>query len=285
MEVDDTIAEGSQIAPRQAPAGRIGDPNRPLEFGFAFKRVPREPRLSDKVASRILEVIVDSSLDAGEALPSERDLGTQFGVSRTVIREALRSLAGKGVVEMTQGRGLRVARVEPSTVRESMSLYLRSRPALDYARVHEVRALLETEVAGIAAERATASDLEALFDSCEQMAQVLSDPQSAAEADVAFHRLLAQSTHNELFTVLLDAIAGPLVEIRVETFETVDHRADVALDAHRTIYREVSRRASQAARAAMCEHLDDVLLAWRRVTAQLRADQAVPPSASMAPTE
>jgi DNA-binding FadR family transcriptional regulator len=81
-----------------------------------FKRIAREPRLSDKVARRILEVIVSTPLRPGEALPSERQLGAEFGVSRTVIREALRSLAGKGVVDMTQGRGLRVARVEPSSV-------------------------------------------------------------------------------------------------------------------------------------------------------------------------
>jgi GntR family transcriptional repressor for pyruvate dehydrogenase complex len=226
------------------------------------------------VASRILEVIVDSSLSPGAALPSERDLGEQFGVSRTVIREALRSLAGKGVVEMTQGRGLRVARVDGSTVRESMSLFLRGRPSLDYGRVHEVRALLETEVAGLAAQRATAADLQALAEACDHMAQVLSDIKLAADADVAFHRLLARSTHNELFTVLLDAIGEPLVEIRLETLASGSMRTDTALEAHRAILREVSRRNAEGARAAMREHLDAVLLAWRKVATQLKAEEA-----------
>jgi GntR family transcriptional regulator, transcriptional repressor for pyruvate dehydrogenase complex len=237
-----------------------------------FSRVVRETRLSDKVASRILEVIVDSSLRPGDALPSERMLGEQFGVSRTVVREALRSLAGKGVVEMTQGRALRITRVEPSAVRESMRLFLQGRPALDYARVHEVRALLETEVAGIAADRAQEADLARLDAACEQLAAVVEDPEAAAPADIEFHRLLAHSTHNELFLVLLDSLNEPLAEIRLETFQTVTDRAAVALEAHRLIAREVRARNGAGARAAMKDHLDDVLLAWRKVKTLTGAD-------------
>ena len=257
----------SQPAPHQTlPRGAARTP------ALAFERVTRDQRLSDKVARRILEVIVDSPLRPGDALPSERDLCEQFGVSRTVIREALRSLAGKGILDMTQGRGLRVARVEPSTVSESMSLYLRSRPALDYRRLHEVRALLEVEVAGLAAQRATAADLEALSEVCDQMAQVLDLPAKLAEPDNAFHRLLARATHNELFLVLLDAISDQLMEIRVEAFEMVERQAHAALVAHRAIYEEVAHGAPERARTAMREHLDDVLLAWRQVATMMEAD-------------
>jgi GntR family transcriptional repressor for pyruvate dehydrogenase complex len=230
-----------------------------------FTRIARETRLSDKVASRILEVIVDSPLRPGDSLPSERTLGEQFGVSRTVIREALRSLAGKGVVEMAQGRGIRIARVEPSAVSETMRLFLKGRPALDYARVHEVRALLETEVAALAADRALEADLDGLAASCEALAELLDDAEAASKADIEFHRVLARCTHNELFLVVLDAIDEPLKEIRLETFETVARRAHVALESHRRIYREVRARHAEGARAAMQEHLDDVLLAWRQV--------------------
>lgn len=230
-----------------------------------FSRVVRETRLSDKVASRILEVIVDSSLSPGDALPSERVLGEQFGVSRTVVREALRSLAGKGVVEMAQGRVLRVARVEPSAVRESMRLFLQGRPSLDYARVHEVRALLETEVAGLAAERAQDADMDRLDADCEQLAAVLDDSEAAASADIEFHRTLARGTRNELFLVVLDALTEPLAEIRLETFKTVTDRSSVALASHRRIAKEIRARNGAGARAAMQEHLDDVLVAWRKV--------------------
>jgi GntR family transcriptional repressor for pyruvate dehydrogenase complex len=241
-----------------------------------FTHVVREQRLSDKVASRILEVIVDTPLRPGDFLPSERILGEQFGVSRTVIREALRSLAGKGVVDMAQGRRLRVARVEPSTVRESMRLFLQGRPSLDYARVHEVRALLETEVAALAAERAAKADLDQLAASCESLAELLDDPEAASEADIEFHRVLARSTHNELFLVVLDSIDEPLKEIRLETFETVARRADLALASHRLIFREVQARHAEGARAAMRDHLEEVLLAWRQVEALGEREALIP---------
>lgn len=238
-----------------------------------FERVSREPRLSDKVASRILKAIVAAPLRAGDSLPSERELCEQFGVSRTVVREAIRSLAGKGVLETAQGRGIRVARVDPSTVRETMSLYLQTRPALDYPRVHEIRALLEVEVAGLAAQRATPSDLDALSAACAEMARVVDVPAKLAGPDNAFHRQLARSTHNELFLVLLDAISSPLMDFRVEIFEMVERQAHSALEAHRRILEEVSQREPDEARAAMREHLDDVLLAWREVKTMLKPDE------------
>src|SRR6266545_3035987 len=89
-----------------------------------FDLVERQPRLSDKVASMMLETILSRRLRPGDRLPSERELGEQFGVSRTVIREAVRALVTKGVIEVRSGSGLRVAAVEASAVRESMSLFM-----------------------------------------------------------------------------------------------------------------------------------------------------------------
>ncbi len=79
------------------------------DAGSMFPRVTREPRLSDKVAELLLETILSPGLQPGDRLPSERELGEQFGVSRTVIREAVRALAAKGVINVRTGSGLRVA--------------------------------------------------------------------------------------------------------------------------------------------------------------------------------
>src|SRR3989442_2687911 len=127
-----------------------------------FPRVTREPRLSDKVAELLLETILSPDLQPGDRLPSERELGEQFGVSRTVIREAVRALAAKGVIDVRTGSGLRVAAVDSATVSESMSLFMRGSTTLDYPKVHEVRAMLEVEIAGLAAERASREDLAEL---------------------------------------------------------------------------------------------------------------------------
>src|ERR671925_600852 len=96
--------------------------------GTLFEQVRRQPRLSDKVAEMMLNTILSRRLTVGDRLPSERELGEQFGVSRTVVREAVRALVAKGVIEVRSGSGLRVAAVNASTVQESMSLFLRDAP-------------------------------------------------------------------------------------------------------------------------------------------------------------
>src|SRR5262245_11923930 len=90
-----------------------------------FDQVAREPKLADKVADLMLARILSGELGVGDRLPSERELGDQFGVSRTVVREAVRALLAKGVLDVRAGSGLRVVAVGPATVSESMNLYVR----------------------------------------------------------------------------------------------------------------------------------------------------------------
>src|SRR5215213_8947126 len=134
--------------PANDDSGREGA--EPALFGL----VNRERRLSDKVAEMMLDTILSNRLNVGDRLPSERELGEQFGVSRTVVREAVRALVAKGVIEVRSGSGLRVAAVDADSVRESMSLFLRG-GAIDFDKVNEVRSLLEVHIAGLAAERRT----------------------------------------------------------------------------------------------------------------------------------
>jgi len=203
-------------------------------------------------------------MTAGENLPSERELSEQFAVSRTVIREAVRSLSAKGIISVRAGRGLSVARVEASAVRESMSLYLRGMTELDYERVHEVRATIELEIAGLAASRATPDEVRSLAQVCEKMAERPADVDYTSMADVEFHRTLATLTHNPLFTILLDAIGDVLLEVRVETM-TIPGRPSKGLDAHRDILAQVAAANPEGARLAMREHLAESERLWREL--------------------
>ena len=102
-------------------AGRVTSTRSAGESSPAlFGQVAREPRLSDKVADMMLETILSKRLEVGDKLPSERELGEQFGVSRTVVREAVRALVAKGVIEVRSGSGLRVAAVDAAAVSESI---------------------------------------------------------------------------------------------------------------------------------------------------------------------
>jgi GntR family transcriptional regulator, transcriptional repressor for pyruvate dehydrogenase complex len=231
-----------------------------------FPRVTREPRLSDKVASLLLETIVARRLAPGERLPSERELGEQFGVSRTVIREAVRALAAKGVIDVRTGSGLRVAAVDSSTVSESMSLFLHGSSTVDYPRVHEVREMLEVEVAGLAAERATEEDIAAMTTICGEM-EAESDVDAAALQDVEFHRAIARATHNELHLLLLDSLGNALLEIRRENLAGGSGRDTLA--SHREILERIAARDPEGARSAMRAHLANVEEHWRRRSGQV----------------
>lgn len=225
-----------------------------------FAAVAREPRLSDKVAEMMLETILSNRLNVGDRLPSERELGEQFGVSRTVVREAVRALVAKGVIEVRSGSGLRVAAVDADSVRESMSLFLRGGD-IDFEKVHEVRSLLEVHLAGLAAERATPEDVARLAEIHAQMVEESADVESAARDDLEFHRRIALATHNVLFLVLMDSIGSALIDIR--RLNLGSGSTPMTLSQHQAILDAVAAGDPATARVAMAAHLEGVAAWWR----------------------
>ena len=235
-----------------------------LELLPGIERLKRDMRLSDRVAREMLQAVVSGGLAPGARLPTEKELAQQFGVSRTVVREAVRSLAGRGIVEAQSGRGLTVGQVEASDVSQAMALYMRGSSTLDYRMLHEVRTTLEVDIAGWAATRATHDDIRALGAICDRMRDVLEDVEPASELDVQFHRQLAVAAHNEFYELLLDVVSAPLMEIRRETF-AFPGRAAVALSAHRGISTSVTVNDAAGARELMRAHLEDVEHAWEQL--------------------
>jgi GntR family transcriptional repressor for pyruvate dehydrogenase complex len=225
-----------------------------------FGLVNRERRLSDKVADMMLETILSDRLQVGDRLPSERELGEQFGVSRTVVREAVRALVTKGVIDVRSGSGLRVAAVDANAVSESMSLFLRG-GTLDFEKVHEVRTVLEVHLAGLAAERATDEDVAQLREIHERMQRETSDVEAAARDDLEFHRAIARATHNELFLLLMDSIGSSLIDIRRENLGSGS--APMTLSQHEAVLELIAAHDPEAARTAMRAHLDGVASFWR----------------------
>ena len=229
-----------------------------------FRSVARTPSLSDKVAEQLTEAIVSKQIRAGERLPSERELGDQFKVSRTVVREAVRSLSARGLVRVTSGRGVEVSEFGTGGVAASMSLLVRGHEGLDYGKVNEVRTAVEVQVAGLAAQRAQPQDMERLRQICDDHQRSLEkgDLASASELDFQFHRELTRSADNELLLAMLDSIAEVLREVRYQSM-TEPHVGEDGLRAHRRILKCLSARKPQAARDAMAEHLAEAERVWR----------------------
>jgi GntR family transcriptional regulator, transcriptional repressor for pyruvate dehydrogenase complex len=205
-----------------------------------LEAVEREPRLSDRVAEGILETILSRRLKPGDALPPERELGEQFGVSRTVVREAVRALDAKGLLEVRTGRRIRVARADPKAPRDAIRQFLRfSAPAR--VKVDELRGELEVAAAGIAADRAGSADLE-------RLRHALSGLEAGGRAaGSAFVQAIIAATHNELFALLHGSFGDPAAELAPGSAAPVRDRPTAAV----TLVDAIARHDADAARAAM----------------------------------
>jgi GntR family transcriptional repressor for pyruvate dehydrogenase complex len=231
-----------------------------------FQVLERAPTLSDRVTSSVLELITQAALKPGDRLPSERDLGERFGVSRTVVREALRSLAAKGVLDVRSGSGATVASVNVERASEALRLYVQgSQGKVDgvtYEQINDVREMIETRVARIAARSASAEDIARLVAVHEEFCANSEDPQVTPQLDVAFHRAIAESVHNPLFLVMLDSIEPILLEIR-RRVARVPGRPGRAIEAHGLILQRVRELDPDGAERAMTEHLEESRAVWR----------------------
>ena len=204
-----------------------------------------------EVLEKLIERIVDGVYEVGEKLPAEGELARQFAVSRTVLREAMRSLRARGLVEMSQGKMARVKPADPASTVESLSLLLRRNRA-SLLHLAEARHPLEGEIAALAARRANQEHLRQLELAVHDLA-VVKELDARIEADLRFHHVLAQATGNPVFILLLETLAGFMYQSRRKTLAYSG--VDVALAAHRAILAAVRAGNPEMARKAMNQHL------------------------------
>jgi len=221
------------------------------QFSFPLYR----NKLYEQVADQIQELIVAESLRPGDKLPCERELAERLGVSRTVIREALRVLCVRGLVKVKPGCGTYVQQPTPKDMAAPIGLLLKLRQCPDtLSDLYEVRSLLEVECAGLAAHRATEEDHAALEAAIVEMEAHVADAEKAAQGDWAFHSALVDATHNELFSVLLGMLGDLWLEVARLTSQTPE-AAKGAVRSHRKILQRVRERDAEGARQAMRDHL------------------------------
>jgi len=216
----------------------------------------REATLAKRVEQELERLIIESRLGAGDRLPSERELAGQFGVSRTVVREAVRALAAKQLVDVNVGRGTVVRAPSAESAAESMRLLLLMQAGgAGVQKVSEIRHIIENEIAALAAARRTEADLERLEGILGEMRAHVDAPEVYIKSDVAFHNALAEATQNELFVIVLDSLVEIMVEVRLLTLRVPDI-ARLALSYHERILEAVRSGDAEAARAIMDEHMD-----------------------------
>jgi GntR family transcriptional regulator, transcriptional repressor for pyruvate dehydrogenase complex len=127
--------------------------------GKAVYKLVRTSRLYEQIVQQIEESILKGDLKAGDQLPAERELAQRFGVSRTAVREAVKALREKGLVEAYSGRGTFITDGTSQAVRQSLDLMVKIGQPEGSTHLAEVRAILEPEIAALAASRAQDSDI------------------------------------------------------------------------------------------------------------------------------
>lgn len=219
------------------------------------------PVQSSKVFEQIVEQIerriLSGELRSGDRLPSERELGEQFHVSRTAVREAMKTLAQKGLVDMRPGRGTIVIDGTSRAVKHSLDLMLSVGQEEGSQKLVEVREILEPEIAALAAARATEEEIDAMREAVEIMESNLTNANAYIIADNDFHRALARGTQNVLILRLVDSIVDLLSEQRKQIF-AVDGGPERGQFHHKRLLDAVIRRDPEVARQAMRAHLRQV---------------------------
>lgn len=220
--------------------------------------LPIQPeRLYERIVSQIEQRIVAGELKAGDQLPSENELAKQFAVSRTAVREAIKALREKRLVEIRPGRGTFITNGTQDAVRNSLGLLMKFGQPNGSEHLVEVREILEPEIAALAARRVTDDEIAAMQEAIDIMDTALEDVDRFVEADLDFHLALAEATQNPVIPLLMDSIIDLLREERKQ-IGAVEGGLQRGQSHHKKILQAVKRRDAQAARRCMQDHLGQV---------------------------
>ncbi len=214
-------------------------------------------RLYEQVVQKVEADVLEGTLQPGDKLPSERELGDQFGVSRTVIREAIRALREKGLVKIQPGRGTFIANETSEAMRQSLGLMVKVGQVGTQKELIQIRAIFEPEIAALAARMSTDEEIAAMQQAVDDMDAAIHSADQFIRADQEFHLLLARATKNALIPMLIDPIVDLLWEQRKRIF-LVEGGAERGQYHHKRILQAVIHRKPAEARIFMHEHMKQV---------------------------
>lgn len=214
-------------------------------------------KVFEQIAAQIEQQILRGDLRTGDRLPTERELAEKFRASRTAVREAMKTLAQKGLVDMRPGRGTIVIDGTSFALRDSLNRSMLVNQPKSNSELVEVREILEPEIAALAAVRATDDDVAALRAAVDTMDAHIAEADAFIAADNRFHQILANATNNNLILTLIHPIMELLSEQRKQIFgvQGGPHRGQ---QHHKILLDAVIRHDPDAARAAMQAHLRQV---------------------------
>ena len=254
------------------------------------KPAERTPRLSDAIASKIEQRILEGTLRPGDRLPSERELAVELGVSRPSLREAIQKLVAKGLLHTRERGGTQVTDRLDAQFTGAWEQMLAGHPDV-HRDMLEFRGLLESQAAYWAADRCTDVDVKLLDDAHAALqAQYDGAPlEDCVDADLHFHQAIAEASHNVLVSHLcasLMKVTHRHISDNLRELHPRPHRWDQLRQQHREIWLAIRERRPEDAARATRAHIDFVrqsmeenaLAGERRAVALRRSAQATQPA-------
>ncbi|MFD1933351.1 MULTISPECIES: FadR/GntR family transcriptional regulator [Nonomuraea] len=211
--------------------------------------------LTDKAITRIREMILSGELPAGSKLPPEPQLAAELGLSRNLMREAVRALVVARVLEIRRGDGTYVTSLDPALLFEGLGAAVELLHGDTLLELTEVRRLFEPIATGLAASRITASELVVVESHLIAMREASDDVELLNQHDAAFHQAVASATGNTTLATLLDGISGRTLRARIWRGMVDDAAAGRTLYEHEAIYAALAAGDAPLAQAAALMHV------------------------------
>lgn len=213
----------------------------------------KKTRLYEEIVKQLTELIESGKLQPGDKLPPERQLADELQVSRTAIREALRSMESMGYIESKVGGGTFVKAISLDNVLSPFSAVLCQDKKL-IKELLEVRQLLESEIASLASQRATAENIKELQAALDEMKKDIDKGGTGLEGDNAFHNALAKSSDNSAMSKILSLCDELLSKSRESTLR-IPGQPIKSLHDHYEIFNAIKNKDSELSKSLMSQHI------------------------------
>lgn len=219
-------------------------------MAYKYEKI-NQKLLVPQIEDQLMMYIGQEKIAAGSRLPSEYRLAEIFGVGRSTVREAVKSLVIKGVLEVKRGSGTFVKSTE-MTIDDPLGLSQLEDKYRLAMELFDVRILLEPEIAAVACTNATEEDKKNIKELCDEVEQLYTDGKNHIQKDMEFHEAIAKCSGNRVFEILI-----PVIFTAITTFANLTNRKLMkeTIETHRKITEAIIRGDSMGAKCAMIMHL------------------------------
>ncbi|MGN1142564.1 MAG: FadR/GntR family transcriptional regulator [Oliverpabstia sp.] len=217
---------------------------------YQFEKVSKK-LLGSQVEDELMNFILQEPIEVGQKIPNEFELAEKFGVGRSTVREAVKSLVSKGILEVRRGSGTFV--ISTYTMEDDPLGLSRFEDKFKLAlELFDVRLMLEPEIASLACDYATEEEKKQLKLLCDEVEQVYKSGKNHIKKDIEFHTCIARCSKNRVVETLI-----PVINTAVMTFANLTHRTlmQETIDTHRAITDAILKGDSVGAKCAMIMHL------------------------------